>query len=81
MTVPELQKVTGLSRVSGPYRAGEKPENNLANSTRIESLMRAGNLYLSIQDAIALALENNLDIAKVIDDWVQENVKSSPGSN
>jgi pimeloyl-ACP methyl ester carboxylesterase len=24
---------------------------------------------------------NNLDIAKVIDDWVQQNVKSSPGSN
>jgi outer membrane protein len=52
-----------LQRVSGPYRAGEKPENNLTNSTRIETLMRAGNLYLSIQDAIALALENNLDIA------------------
>ena len=30
---------------------------------RIESLLRAGNLYLSLQDAIALALENNLDIA------------------
>jgi len=52
-----------LSRVSGPYRTGEKPEINLANTTRIESLMRAGNLYLSLQDAIALALENNLDIA------------------
>jgi outer membrane protein TolC len=36
---------------------------DLANSNRIESLMRAGNLYLSLEDAIALALENNLDIA------------------
>jgi outer membrane protein len=36
---------------------------DLANSGRIESLLRAGNLYLSLQDAIALALENNLDVA------------------
>lgn len=35
---------------------------NLANSDRLESLVRAGNLYLSAQDVIALALENNLDI-------------------
>ena len=36
---------------------------DLSNSSRIESLLRAGNLYLSLQDAVALALENNLDIA------------------
>jgi outer membrane protein TolC len=36
---------------------------DLANSGRIESLLRAGNIYLSLADAIALALENNLDIA------------------
>ena len=35
---------------------------DLANSNRIESLLRAGNLYLSLEDAVALALENNLDI-------------------
>ena len=39
------------------------PPANLANSNRLESLLRAGNIYLSLQDAIALALENNLDIA------------------
>jgi outer membrane protein TolC len=55
---------TGVfSRVAGPYRTGEKPEINLTNTDRLDSLMRAGNLYLSMQDAIALALENNLDIA------------------
>jgi outer membrane protein TolC len=32
------------------------------DSTRIERLMRAGRIYLSLRDAIALALENNLDI-------------------
>ena len=35
----------------------------LTNSSRLESLMRGGNLYLTVQDTIALALENNLDIA------------------
>ena len=34
----------------------------LNNSNRLEALLRAGNLYLSLQDVIALALENNLDI-------------------
>jgi len=35
---------------------------NFENSTRIHDLVRAGNLYLSLQDALALAIENNLDI-------------------
>ena len=35
----------------------------LTNSPRLESLLHAGNLYLSVRDVIALALENNLDIA------------------
>src|SRR6202453_2578994 len=35
----------------------------LTNTPRLESLIRAGNLYLSAQDVIALALENNVDIA------------------
>ena len=32
------------------------------DSSRIDGLVKAGNLYLSLQDAIALALENNLDL-------------------
>lgn len=35
----------------------------LTNTPRLESLVRSGNLYLSVQDVIALTLENNLDIA------------------
>jgi outer membrane protein len=35
---------------------------NLQNSARVHDLMRAGNLYISLQDALALAIENNLDI-------------------
>jgi outer membrane protein TolC len=50
-------------RITGPYRPTEASPIKLANSARLDSLLRAGNLYLSLQDAIALALENNLDIA------------------
>jgi len=35
----------------------------LADSPRLEQLIRGGNLYLSVRDVIALALENNIDIA------------------
>jgi outer membrane protein len=45
-----------------PYKAQDLPHSNLGNSPRIDSLMRDGKIYLSIDDAIALALENNLDL-------------------
>jgi outer membrane protein TolC len=35
----------------------------LENSPRIESLIKEGKLYLTLSDAVALSLENNLDIA------------------
>jgi outer membrane protein len=44
------------------YTAPEVTSPPLTNSSRIDALIRAGNLYLSLQDAIALAVENNLDI-------------------
>src|SRR5271166_4752133 len=47
----------------GPYVPHYVAAPNLANTSRLESLMRDGKLYLSLNDAIALALENNLDIA------------------
>jgi|SRR5579863_7379267 outer membrane protein len=47
----------------GPYTARHLSAPNLANTGRIDSLMHEGKLYLSLNDAIALALENNLDIA------------------
>src|SRR5271168_5060843 len=46
-----------------PYTARHLAAPNLANTARIDGLMRDGKLYLSLDDAIALALENNLDIA------------------
>jgi len=44
------------------YTQGDVAPVNLGNSGRLEKLLRAGKLYLSLQDVIALALENNLDI-------------------
>jgi len=35
---------------------------SVSNSARLDSLLRAARLYLSLQDAIALAIENNLDV-------------------
>ena len=45
------------------YAPSLVPKPNLANSPRLQQLMRDGKLYISLQDAIALALENNLDLA------------------
>jgi outer membrane protein TolC len=45
------------------YRATLVPQPNLANSSRIDALVKNGVLELSLKDAISLALENNLDIA------------------
>src|SRR5271170_806401 len=47
----------------GPYKPRHLAAPNLANTARIDGLMHDGKLYLSLNDAIALALENNLDIA------------------
>ena len=47
----------------GPYTPRHVAPPNLANTARIDGLMHDGKLYLSLNDAIALALENNLDIA------------------
>lgn len=52
-----------LFNVIAPYTARELPPPNFANSPRIDSVIRDGKIFLSMSDAIALALENNLDIA------------------
>ncbi len=47
----------------GPYTPRHVAPPNLANTPRIDQLMHDGKLYISMNDAVALALENNLDIA------------------
>ena len=44
------------------YRAPVIPPARFTNGTRFQGLIRGGKLYLTAQDAIALALENNIDI-------------------
>jgi len=53
---------SAFPHVLQPYMARELAQPNLGNSPRIDSLMRDGKIYLSIDDAVALALENNLDL-------------------
>jgi outer membrane protein len=54
---------TGLwSSFSRDYRAADIAPINLSNTGRLESLIKAGKIYLSLDDCIAIALENNLDI-------------------
>jgi outer membrane protein TolC len=53
---------SSLQWLTRPYRPRTVPAINLANSPRLESLVRGGNLYVSTQDVIALAIENSLDI-------------------
>src|ERR1700730_4589845 len=47
----------------GPYKPQYLPTPDLSNTPRIEQLMQNGKLMLSMNDAVALAMENNLDIA------------------
>jgi outer membrane protein TolC len=48
--------------VIAPYKPQTIPPSNLSNSRRIDPLIHNGKIMLSINDAVALALENNLDI-------------------
>lgn len=45
-----------------PYQPVAVPEIRVTNSRRLGDLVRGGILYLTAQDAIALALENNIDL-------------------
>lgn len=53
---------SAFPKVLQPYSARPLEFSNLGNSPRIDSLMRDGKIYLSVDDAVALALENNLDL-------------------
>ena len=53
---------SAFPNVLQPYMPQDVPQPNLGNSARIDSLMHNGKIYLSIDDAVALTLENNLDL-------------------
>ena len=59
--------------VIAPYVKRHIPEPMLTNSPRLSQLIQNGQLNLTIDDAIALALENNLDIAvQRYSPWISE---------
>jgi outer membrane protein len=59
----DVQTGSRFGSLIGKYQGRQIAPINLSNSGRLEQLVRAGTLYLSLQDAIAAALENNIDIA------------------
>jgi outer membrane protein TolC len=65
-TLPRRESVRGLApnflRFFGPYRAPVVPPLFPGSATRLTGLIRENKLYLTLQDAIDLALENNLDV-------------------
>jgi len=46
-----------------PYIGRQVPPPSFGNTVRIENMLKDGKLRLSLSDAVALALENNLDLA------------------
>jgi outer membrane protein len=69
LTVPALGQQAPLTvekpdlpMIIRPYFPPNVSPIRLGNSTRAKQLVRAGKLYLTVQDAIALAIENNLDL-------------------
>ena len=51
-----------LNWLTQPYRSRTVTPIRLNNSNRFEMLTRAGILYLTAQDVVALAIENNIDV-------------------
>jgi outer membrane protein len=66
-TLPPNEKANTPIRASfwdfvAPYRMPSAPALRLGPADRARTLVRNGSIYLSLYDAIALAIENNLDV-------------------
>ncbi|HYL10429.1 MAG TPA: TolC family protein [Candidatus Acidoferrales bacterium] len=60
-------------KVWQPYRPIQLEKGNLENSPRLEQMIHDGKLALTLQDAITLALENNMDIiVQRYSDWISD---------
>ena len=72
LTEPLYLRPTGIDYTRGNhffpnptaiYKAKDYPAPRLSNVPQLDDLLRDGKLYLSLADAVTLALENNYDIA------------------
>ena len=52
-----------LFHLNAPYTPTDYPSPRLTNTPKLATLLRNGTIYLSLADAIFLAIENNYDIA------------------
>ena len=59
---PAMIQAARVPAAIRPYMAPSTPPIRLHNSSRLSGLIRAGNLYLTVADALALAMENNLNL-------------------
>lgn len=54
--------VSGFPNFFAPYNPRRVAAPNLTNSAMTDKLFHDGKIYLSINDAVAMAIENNLDV-------------------
>lgn len=62
VTVDYSKPTPQFPNVIAPYMPATIPPPNLSNTKRIDTLIQNGRIMLSLDDAVALTLENNLDI-------------------
>jgi len=55
--------LSGFPNFFAPYTVRHVPPYNFNNTARTDTIFRDGTIYLSINDAVAMALENNLDLS------------------
>jgi len=58
-----LEPKSHLMNPIAPYTAMNYPMPRLSNSPKLDQLLQDGKIYLSLSDAVTLAIENNYDIA------------------
>ena len=58
----EIPRRKSFLDVLSPYRAPHAPPLRLGPADRAQALVRDGRIYVSLYDALALAIENNLDV-------------------
>ena len=57
------QGISSWPPFANVFDSPEVPDISLSNSGRLDSLLHDAKLYLSLSDTLALAIENNLDLA------------------
>lgn len=60
---PSSKDYTSASKFFHIWTARDYPAPRLSNTPRLDDLLRDGKIFLSLNDAVTLALENNYDIA------------------